>query len=721
MAVGITKSAGEIFAPTQSNGAARRPSLADTQRWGVELERLVDATASNGPVFASVAAAAANLSWPVDTMAWIINETTPSENGIYRKLGGSGAGSWVRVGNLPYNDANVQAALDAAARAEAARIATEAIAIAAIGTISYSTRALIKALAAPIAGQTAILTENGREGVFVFRTGDFSSLVALDTREGLYLKANDTAATAGAWVREGWGKSTGLLPEWFGADGTVTNDHAAITAADALARSVGSFVLLQRRKYNTAAPLIVYDGSIWKGSGWTAGFNGSVGYVDGCVIQLAAGSNCNIIQQQASPSFRESFHLEGFAVNGDGANQTSLGTTQEAVTGIYQANRAGIKITDAYNARLVNVRAEDTRGTGIEVYGGTHGVTNLFLEGCSGYNNRVFNFYSGGNSTDIRFSGEGDWGFGRCGGLRLGTSCTVKGQTVWTSQCQDPADANTHINGTGAVGANQAGYILAGNNNKVSECRSEGHAGHGVKIANGTIGNEVSTNTIYATSFTASTSGLYDGINCGTSVVRPHIVGNMIKSALSGTRVNRYAINFESAPTSPTVLANSVRAIGPAGAVRTGTKSVDGLDPLTAITDWSWIETDIRANATSAVGYTTAATVAWTEVHDQDSEFASNTFTPTHDGEYIVEASLLGSVGATGTVVNLFVFDGTSEVVRLAQVVFSTASANGLVRGAVIVNLTGGTAYTIRCSATGGTFTNVVGSTFSYLSIKARR
>lgn len=58
----------------------------------------------------------------------------------------------------------------------------------------------------------ASLKESGREGVFKWTAGDFSTLIAADTREGVYVKANAIASTSGAWVRIYDG---GLLPEWF--------------------------------------------------------------------------------------------------------------------------------------------------------------------------------------------------------------------------------------------------------------------------------------------------------------------------------------------------------------------------------------------------------------------------------------------------------------------------------------------------------------------------
>lgn len=87
--------------------------------------------------------------------------------------------------------------------------------------------------------KVVILMETGREGVFVWKAGNFSTQIAADTAEGVYIKANAVSAAAGAWVREGDWPTAGADARWFGvvADG-VTNCAAAINAALAIADTV---------------------------------------------------------------------------------------------------------------------------------------------------------------------------------------------------------------------------------------------------------------------------------------------------------------------------------------------------------------------------------------------------------------------------------------------------------------------------------------------------
>lgn len=57
------------------------------------------------------------------------------------------------------------------------------------------------------------LSEAGREGFFTWRLGDFSEHIAVDTAQGIYIKADDISADLGAWVRVFDGP---IWANWFG-------------------------------------------------------------------------------------------------------------------------------------------------------------------------------------------------------------------------------------------------------------------------------------------------------------------------------------------------------------------------------------------------------------------------------------------------------------------------------------------------------------------------
>lgn len=71
---------------------------------------------------------------------------------------------------------------------------------------------------------SAFLKEGGREGVFKWTAGNFSTQIAADTQEGVYIKANAVASSVGAWVRANWQE---LDPHWFGCVGDNSTDDAA--------------------------------------------------------------------------------------------------------------------------------------------------------------------------------------------------------------------------------------------------------------------------------------------------------------------------------------------------------------------------------------------------------------------------------------------------------------------------------------------------------------
>ena len=87
-------------------------------------------------------------------------------------------------------------------------------------------------------GDDAYLTEAGREGKFVFRTGDYSAQVTADPRQGIYVaRAADPTGATGVWVREA---ETAPIPDWFGAitgraNGSASVNKSAVDAAIAVA------------------------------------------------------------------------------------------------------------------------------------------------------------------------------------------------------------------------------------------------------------------------------------------------------------------------------------------------------------------------------------------------------------------------------------------------------------------------------------------------------
>lgn len=97
-----TKPSTLIFAPTDGAGAARKVVNSEVQTWGAEVERIIDAAVSGGDllIFETKAALDADLAHAANTAALVIGDTLTND-GLYKKSGASGAGSWSKVGNVP--------------------------------------------------------------------------------------------------------------------------------------------------------------------------------------------------------------------------------------------------------------------------------------------------------------------------------------------------------------------------------------------------------------------------------------------------------------------------------------------------------------------------------------------------------------------------------------------------------------------------------------------
>lgn len=112
-----------------------------------------------------------------------------------------------------------------------------------------ATRTALKALDTT-KDSVAYLTEAGRQGNFVWTSGNFATQIAADTSEGVYVKADAIASTAGAWVRKYNGPAK---VDWFGALGDdATDDTTAIQAAITL---TGDAAISEGKTYRTTSTI----------------------------------------------------------------------------------------------------------------------------------------------------------------------------------------------------------------------------------------------------------------------------------------------------------------------------------------------------------------------------------------------------------------------------------------------------------------------------------
>ncbi|UDF28476.1 UNVERIFIED_ORG: hypothetical protein LHK14_13255 [Roseateles sp. XES5] len=100
----LTKPANDVFSPYDAGGDVRSVVNQEAQVWGTEVERLILAfQAGGGIIFPDKATMDASIAYAANQQAWVLGDATVANNGIYRKIGASGTGSWTRLGDLPYS------------------------------------------------------------------------------------------------------------------------------------------------------------------------------------------------------------------------------------------------------------------------------------------------------------------------------------------------------------------------------------------------------------------------------------------------------------------------------------------------------------------------------------------------------------------------------------------------------------------------------------------
>lgn len=73
--------------------------------WGAWVEGIINAfvNVNGGLIFTSKTSLDASLNYNLNQMAWVLGDATVANNGVYRKIGASGTGSWTRVSDLPFS------------------------------------------------------------------------------------------------------------------------------------------------------------------------------------------------------------------------------------------------------------------------------------------------------------------------------------------------------------------------------------------------------------------------------------------------------------------------------------------------------------------------------------------------------------------------------------------------------------------------------------------
>ncbi len=86
------------------SGTPYEPPKPQIRAWGTWIEQIITAfTSTGGLIYSSVAALNADLAKPANSMAWVFGDPVTANNGVYGKVGASGAGPWTRRTDLPFS------------------------------------------------------------------------------------------------------------------------------------------------------------------------------------------------------------------------------------------------------------------------------------------------------------------------------------------------------------------------------------------------------------------------------------------------------------------------------------------------------------------------------------------------------------------------------------------------------------------------------------------
>lgn len=176
----------------------------------------------------------------------------------------------------------------------------------------------------------AILTEDGREGIFSWRTGNFSTQIAADTQEGLYVKATAIAATAGAWVRQGTWLFAGINALWFGlsASGTAAANAIALQAAADMAEAMFAPLALPAGTYSFDTTLLIDHRTEVRGSGMRL-----------TILSYTGGAAGIKINPASSPVDNNTFYAwRDFSIEHATPGSGTFGVHLELASGEYMSN-----------------------------------------------------------------------------------------------------------------------------------------------------------------------------------------------------------------------------------------------------------------------------------------------------------------------------------------------------------------------------------------------
>ena len=260
-------------------------------------------------------------------------------------------------------------------------------------------------------GDSVYLTEDGREGVFVFSSANLSAQLSADPLRGIYIPPSSAPnGASGAWVRQ-WDDSQGR-PEWF------YDNSGDWRAAFSACVSLCPVTLLGPRDY--------HFGGRWQMNTPYRTLRGEIA-PDG----YRAGNGARLISTNPN---EDVFLLGAASRPAGGSSAFTRNMTVENVTVMHDAGLVGqsdaagnrVAVRAQYNllCQMKNVRAWEPL-VGFKL----HGCVQFRIDDCLVFRNKAY----GGTPGFIAFWAEGTPDIGLAGGnasLYLNRCLVEKGQTA---------------------------------------------------------------------------------------------------------------------------------------------------------------------------------------------------------------------------------------------------------------------------------------------------
>ncbi len=233
-------------------GAPSQPDKARIRAWGTWLESFVQSLGSNASVYVTKADLIADLSKIDKTLAWVVQDTTLANNGIYQKVGASGVGSWNRVGDLPYS---FIVASDVGAGTPNAIQATTSI------PTTESALILLNIFEASTASPVTVSFNGG--SVLTIKSNSGNDIAAGGLVAGMQVLGRISGATFRLASDQA---SAALLAQVESLYNSFVTRYLAAFANDAAASaSVGGSPITGALYFNTTSGLLrVFNGTVWQ-------------------------------------------------------------------------------------------------------------------------------------------------------------------------------------------------------------------------------------------------------------------------------------------------------------------------------------------------------------------------------------------------------------------------------------------------------------------------